>query len=155
MVLRDPYAGYRDYDDPFWVPDPAKHTQWTHWDFSLAEAYRVKENFTDPNSGQPRWLAEDPDVYWEVGYSTSHAGADLRKAQEEVQEKPGVEPYLRNPQKTGGQPFWTVEEWLEQREGDGLPMERGVPEGSRPPSPEELVAMRARRQQAAEGEPIE
>ena len=146
---------HRDYDDIWWQADPAKHTQWTDWDYALAEAYRTKENFTDPATGQPLWLAEDPEVYWELGHRKSHAAADLHKAQQEVGDEPGHTVFLKNPTKDGE--FWTIEDWLDYSdESDGQILERGAPEGARPPTPEELTEMREkRRRAAAEAEPIE
>jgi hypothetical protein len=114
----------------------------------------MRENFTDPSTGQPRWLAEDPDVYWEIGETVSHAAADLHKAQEEVADKPGWSVHLKNPKKTTGE-FWTIEEWLDNLESESRIMERGAPEGGGGPSPEDLIALAERRRKAAEGTSIE
>jgi hypothetical protein len=148
--MRDPYAAHRDYDDIYWLPDVNKHTQWTEWDYALAEAYTTRENFTDPHTGQPRWLAEDPDVYWDIGETVSHAAADLQRAQEEVHDRPGWDVFLKNPHKTTGE-FWTIDDWLEQLESDSRVMERGAPEGATGPSAEDLAALMERRRKVIEG----
>ena len=100
-------------------------------------------------------VAEDPEVYWELGHRKSHAAADLHKAQREVGDEPGHTVFLKNPTKDGE--FWTIEDWLDYSdESDAQILERGAPEGARPPTPEELTEMREkRRRAAAEAEPIE
>ncbi len=95
-------------------------------------------------SGQLRNLSEDPDVYWDVGYRVDYGAQELHHFREEHDDEPGVSFFLTNPQKKNGEPFWTLLKWLESMETD-QPIERGAPEGSRAPSPEELEAMRARR----------
>jgi hypothetical protein len=147
------------------MPDPLLHTQWTDWDYALAEAIAAIDMLTS-QSGQPRWLTEDPDVYWEVGVAVDYG---VRTLSEEIQSyKDGVPPelihYLKNPTKTTGE-FWTLEQWLAWREEheDSEPiLERGAPEGARPPTSEELDQLRRDREariaakyaEAAEGDPL-
>lgn len=149
-LLHDPYAGHRDWDDPFWIPDPVLHTQWTDWDFALAEAVTALDSLSS-QSGQPRWLAEDPDVYWDVITTVDYSIQQL--AEEQRQYKEGVPPeishYLHNPHKTTGE-FWTMEEWLDWREEnrDRAPiLDRNAPDGARPPTADELVAMQKAREE--------
>lgn len=148
VLLRDPYGGHRNYDDPFWLPDPVMDTQWTDWDYALAEAIAAIDMMTSP-TGQPRWITEDPDVYWEVGASVDFAIKTLHD--ETSKHKDGVPPelnyFVKNPSKTTGE-FWTLEEWLDWREEhENEPrLDRDAPEGARPPTPEELDQMRRDRE---------
>jgi len=130
--MHDPYAGHRDYDDIFWVPDPFKHTQWTDWDYALAEAVTVLDNLTDPATQQFAPLVEDPDVVWEVGHRVNYGYKDLHDASKEVEDEPWVTPYLKNPTKVGE--FWSIEEYLQNLENDSKPLERGAPEGAHAPT---------------------
>jgi hypothetical protein len=56
--------------------------------------------------------------------------------------------YPVSPTKNGS--FWTFEQWLEYQEKDNRVLERGQPEGARPPTPEELIEMRSRRMGSAD-----
>lgn len=148
-LLHDPYAGYRDYDDPWWTPDPLLHTQWTDWDYALAEAIVALDMLTS-QTGQPRWLTEDPDVYWEVGTQVDYGVKTL--VEEADKYKDGMPReltnYLKNPTKNGD--FWTLEEWLDWRERteDSAPLiDRGAPEGAHPPTAEEMAEMQRLRQE--------
>jgi hypothetical protein len=147
-LLHDPYAGHRDYDDPFWVGDPVRDTLWTDWDYALAEAISAIDQLTSP-TGQPRWLTEDPEVYWDIGSSVDYSVKTL--SDEAAKYKDGVPPevnhFVKNPHKAGE--FWTMEEWLEWRESleDGPPIDRDAPEGARPPLPEELAEMQRAREE--------
>lgn len=144
QIMRDPYAGHRDYDDPYWTPNE-RSTQWTDWDYALAEAGAMLETFTDPETGQPRWLVEDPDVAWNFGVRANYGYADLEREQESVKDEKGVTVYLKNPEKIGD--FWTVQEWLEHADDDDKPIERGAPTGAAPPSPADMMAMEAARKE--------
>ena len=149
MLLHDPYAGHRDYDDPFWTPDPILHTQWTSWDFALAEAMAAIDMLTS-ETGQPRWLTEDPDVYWEIGTSVDYSMVELHDRVDKYKDgvPAGVNHFVKNPHKNGE--FWTMEQWLEWRENqeDAEPrIDRAAPEGARPPTAEELVEMQRVREE--------
>ncbi len=148
-MLHDPYAGHRDYDDWLWVPDPARDTQWTSWDYALSEAVAALDSLTG-TSGQPRWLAEDPGVYWEVGESVDYATQTLHDATKEYKDGVPAELnlYVKKPSKPSGE-FWTLEEWLnwkEEHEYDTVRLERNAPEGAHAPTPEEFLEMQAARQ---------
>lgn len=146
-ILRDPYAMYRDHNDIFWRPDPVRHTQWTDWDFLLAEAVAIMDGgMIDDGTGQPRWLAEDPDVDWKVGTVVNFAEQDLAEAYEKLPEgSKGYHLYLHSPYKKGE--FWTAEEWLQNVENEEKQMERGAPSGGHAPSAAENQARRAAQQE--------
>jgi hypothetical protein len=141
-IMHDPYAGHRNYADPFWVPDPQRHTQWTDWDYALMEAVTVLDGLTDPISGQPSWLAEDPGVMWELGHRVNYAAKDLADAAKETESEPWVSAYLKNPSKAGD--FWTIDEYLQNLENDSKPMERGAPGGGHVPEPEDNIERKRR-----------
>lgn len=142
MILRDPYAGHRP-DDLWWRPDPVLHTQWTEWDFALLDAYSAIEMMRSSQSGQLRNLTEDPDVWWETDAVVDFAAKTVHEDRKDKPDEPGVLFYPTNPQKNGA--FWTFEEWLEYQERENRALERGQPDGARPPTPEELDEMRRRR----------
>ena len=148
--MHDAYAGYRDYSDPFWAPsvDPL----WIDWDYALAEAWKVRESFTDDATGQPRWLTDDPDVFWTVDEVVSHAAADLYKAQREIDDEPWRKVYLKDPKKRNDEPFWCIDEWLENLESDNRVIERGAPIGGHAPSAEDMAEMRKRRLEALQND---
>ena len=146
-LLRDPYAGHRDYEDFYWTPDPVRDTQWTDWDYALMEAVTAIDSLTNSQTGQYRWLSEDPDVYWEVGESVDYGVQQLVKETEKY--KDGVPQeltlYLKNPTKNGD--FWTVEDWLKHKEEESARLDRGAPEGARPPTSAERAARKKAQQE--------
>lgn len=148
MILRDPYAGHRS-DDPWWVPDPVRDTQWTEWDYALLEASSVISTLTSKASGQLRMLTEDPDVYWEVEAVVDFAAKTVAEDRKDKDDEPGVIFYPANPTKRGGEPFWTVEQWVAYQEKENRVLERGAVEGARPPTAEEMAAIRAKRAEIA------
>lgn len=99
-------------------------------------------------SGQLRNLTEDPDVYWETEAVVDFAAKTVLEDRKDKDEEPGVIFYPTNPTKTTG-PFWTFEQWIEYQEREDRAMDRGQPEGARPPTLEELQAMQERRRKAA------
>lgn len=150
MILRDPYAGHWS-EDPWWVPDPVRDTQWTDWDYALLEASATISMLTSKESGQLRMLTEDPDVYWEVEAVVDFAAKTVAEDRKDKDPEPGVTFYPVNPTKRNGEPFWTVEKWVEYQESENRIMERGAVEGARPPTAEEMAAIRERRTKAAGG----
>lgn len=84
MILRDKYAGYRDWDYPLWDVfcardvDPA---EWTDWDFTLASVAELISDFTNGHNGQLYWVDESEDVEWEVRHSYSGYDAALDREQ--------------------------------------------------------------------------
>jgi hypothetical protein len=143
--MHDPYAGYRDYDDIWWVPDPVLHTQWLDWDFALTEAITILDSLMDGQTQQPAWLVEDPDVMWEIGHRVNYALKDLHEAGKEVQDEPWVTPYLKNPSKLGE--FWSIEEYLQNVENDAKPLERGAPEGGHVPTADDNIERKRRQEE--------
>ncbi len=147
MILRDPYGGHR-HDDVWWQPDPVRDTQWTEWDYAILDAYTAIEMMRSGQSGQLRNLTEDPDVYWEVEALVDFAAKTVVEDRKDKEDEPGVQFYPAKPSKNG--PFWTFEQWLEYQASESRSMDRGMPDGARPPTPEELMAMQARRRARAE-----
>lgn len=141
-IMHDPYAGHRDYDNWMWVPDPVRDTQWTDWDYALAEAVSVIDSLTDKTTGQLSLYVEDPDVMWTVGHRVNYAQKDLQEAGKELEKEPWVTPYLKEPTKAGD--FWTLEEYFQNVENDQKPLERGAPGGADTPSAEDNVERKKR-----------
>jgi hypothetical protein len=147
MLMRDPYAGHRNYEDPWWVPDPVRDTAWTEVDYALVEAAQTIESFTSSTSGQLRWLAEDPDVYWDTGetvdYATQQVARDSEKYKDGVPHEVTI--FAKNPTKNGE--FWTLEEWFDFLDRDEARVDRGAPAGARPPTSADRAAMRKAREE--------
>jgi hypothetical protein len=150
--MHDPYAGHRNYEDPWWQPDPLRDTQWIEWDYALLEACETIKMLESPSSGQMRNLSEDPDVYWEIDYRVDYGAQELDRFHKDNEPEPGVNVYLTNPQKRNGEPFWTLTDWLDNIEKGSPQIDRNAPEGAQGPSPEDLLALQERRRKAASAE---
>lgn len=141
--MRDPYAEYRDWSDPFW--QPTEEPRYTYWDFALAEAWQAKKNFHDDTTGQPRWLTDDPDVDWKIGTSVNFAEQQLEEAYEKQDKNvKGVHLFLTDPYKNGE--FWGIEEWLDFLENEEKQLERNAPQGGHKPTAAENAKRRADRE---------
>lgn len=109
------------------------------------EAVTALDSLTS-ESGYPRWIAEDPDVYWDIGESIDYSIQTLHEETEKYKE--GVPPELRiftkNPHKTTGE-FWTLSEWLDWREKNEPKLDRSIPEGAHAPTAEEFQEMQRAR----------
>lgn len=84
MILHDKYAGYRDWDNPYWDVEKAPYVnpqEWTDWDFTLASVSQLIEDYTNKANGQLFWIDESPDVDWEVrsAFSGYDAAIDREK----------------------------------------------------------------------------
>lgn len=143
-ILHDPYALHRNATDPWWEPDPVRDTQWTHWDYALMEAVSVLDSLIDGNTGQPRWLVEDPEVDWKLGSTVNFGEQILAKANEKLKPDDGIRHYLHSPYKKGE--FWTIEEWLQNIEDEEKVMERGAPHGGHAPTAAENIARKKAQQ---------
>ena len=148
--MHDPYAGYRDYDDPFWIADPVRHTQWTEWDYILLEAHETIEMIQSADTQQLRTLSEDPDVQWDIAYRVDYGAQELERHNKDHETEPGVRFYLTNPRKPNGEPFWSVSDWLDDIEKGDPVIERGAPEGGHAPDPADLIALMERRRKVME-----
>lgn len=117
------------------------------------DAHAAIEMMRGP-SGQLRNLTEDPDVYWEVEAVVDFATRTVIEDRKDKEDEPGVTFYPANPTKTTGA-FWTFEQWIEYQQREDRVLDRGQPEGARPPTPEELREMQERRRriiaESAEG----
>lgn len=143
--MRDPYAGHRPFDAAWWVPDPIRDTQWTEVDYALVEAAELVETFTSKSSGQLRWLAEDPDVYWDTGEIVDYAAQAVSEHASNY--KDGVPHeitiYPKDPVKNGE--FWTIDEWLDHLDKDQARADRNAPVGGHAPTADEMEQREAAR----------
>lgn len=140
MILHDVYALHRNWWDWNWKPG-AGDTDWTTWDFVLADAYQVIEDYTDKQSGQ--WLPYDQsgDVYWDVKSHISGSLAAIEKEQERRKElKPGESLYAV-PVFGDEQNKPTLESWLKDVQEDANDARPTKAKDARPPTAEELAAM--------------
>lgn len=141
MLLHDVYALHRNWWDPQWKPGIGD-TDWTTWDYALADAYQIIEDYTDSESGQ--WLPYDQsgDVYWDVKSRISGSLAAIRKAEENRELQPGESLYAV-PVFRDDKDKPTLESWLKdvaEETNDARPAQA---KGARPPTPEELAALEA------------
>lgn len=141
MILRDPYALHRKWWDVEWTAEPGD-TEWTEWDYTLAEVYQVIEDFTDPESGQFMPYDQSGIVRWEVRSVYSGALEAIERARESRKElKPGEKLYAVPVFDTPDQKP-TLDDWIKDINSNKA--DRRPPEAydSRPPTPEELLALR-------------
>lgn len=144
-ILRDYYAGYRDYSDPFWKFNG--EPSWTDWDYALAEAWQARQNFYDESTGQPRWMTDDPDIDWKIGVSVNFAEQQLQEAYEKLgDDKKGYHLYLTDPYKKSGE-FWTIDEWIDNLEREEKQLERSAPVGGHKPTAHENAKRKAAQQE--------
>lgn len=119
IILRDKYAGYRDYDDVLWEVHNARYfnpAEWTEWDMALASVAQLIEDYTDRNSGQLYWIDASEKVQWEVRSTFSGYTAAVEAEQETHQFQPGESLYAVPVIDDDDPP--TFNEWLEQMEND-------------------------------------
>lgn len=147
MLLNDAYAGHRKWWRRDWVEDPALVSVWTEWDYILLRVVQYIEDYTNAN-GHLVWVDEDEDVWWDVDKSFSTYERDTHEFRENNDVKPW-EGLRAIPKWDDDKEAPSMEKWLKQME-DGPKAERERPQGSRPPTPEELAALEAR---AAEENP--
>lgn len=146
MILHDPYAGNRKWWSDWlyrerWVPDGSSK-DWTFWDFILADAFQVIEDFTDKESGQLIWYDQSGDVFWDVKKSTSGYLEAVEKAQgDDKDPKPGVRlyavPTFRDP---NDKP--TLSSWLKDVSEEKADRRPAHVRDARPPTRAELKALR-------------
>lgn len=142
MLLGDPYAGHRKWWRPEWKPKPSRDTQWTPWDYRLAYAVQIIDDFTDGESGQFIPWDQSDNVYWEVQkHQSGYLAAVEKHNNEDKKQEPGVRvgayPIFKE-----GAPRPTITSYLKEMEEDRV----GVPSSDEPvgmaPSFEQLQALR-------------
>lgn len=135
MVLRDPYAGHRD----FYTGEPdGAHDEWTSWDFALATAIQhIKDGTTE--EGHLIWEISDDRVFVEAIKEVNKARAMIDKitGAEGYKPEPGeywrttlITPHYEEEVRQGfaeGEFQWqTRREWIEEmiaeEEGDEGPL---------------------------------
>jgi len=143
MILNDPYAGHRKYWRRNWKPKVPRDTQWTDWDYRLAYAVQIIDDFTDNESGQFIPYDQSADVAWVVEEHRSGYLESIEKYTKGKELQPGI--------RVGAYPVFredvdrpTITSYLEDlEEGSiGLPSDYDQPKG-RPPTAEEMAALRA------------
>ncbi len=146
MLLNDAYAGHRKWWRKDWVPTPALASVWTEWDYILIRVSQYIEDYTNSN-GHLVWLDEDPDVWWDIDIASStyakdtHAYSDNHKVEE-------WETLRAVPRWDDDKETPSMEKWLRlMEEQSHEPADR--PQGSRPPTPEELAALMRRSEEKA------
>lgn len=134
MILHDPYVGHRKWWDAEWTPSPSDEA-WTEWDYVLADAYQVIQDFTDKESGQWMPFDQSGDVWWDVKSKFSGASAAIEKERENRKElKPGESLYAvpvfgnRKP---------TLVDWISDIQFDKADLRTAAARNSRPPTAEE------------------
>lgn len=86
MILRDKYAGYRDWDYPLWdslCAQDVDYKSWTDWDYTLASMAKLIDDYTNKHNGQLYWVDESADVDWEIRHSYSGYDAAIEREQKE------------------------------------------------------------------------
>jgi hypothetical protein len=146
MLLNDAYAGHRKWWRADWVPTPALASVWTEWDYILVRVSQYIEDYTNVN-GHLVWLDEDPDVWWDIDTATSTYAKDTHEYTENHEIKEW-ESLRAVPRWDDDKEAPSMEKWLRRmEEDDHEPSDR--PQGSRPPTPEELAALMRPREENA------
>jgi hypothetical protein len=141
MLLHDAYALHRKWWDPTWKPGPGD-TDWTTWDYILADAYQVIEDYTDPETGQYLPYDQSGDVYWDVKSKFSGSKEAMDKEMERRKDglKPGESlyavPVFVDPENKP-----TLETWFKDLAEDTADRRPEKMRNARPPTAEELAAM--------------
>lgn len=141
MILHDPYAMHRKWWDPEWTPGVGD-TEWTDWDFVLAEVYQIIEDYTDKNSGM--WLPFDAsgDIWWDVKSNFSGSMAAIEREQKSRGElKPGESLYAV-PVFDESKPRPTLETWIRDISEDKSDMRPSEHRDARPPTAAERALLK-------------
>jgi hypothetical protein len=120
-ILRDRYAGYRDWDDVLWENERAPYVdsdKWTSWDYVLASVAQLIEDYTDKNNGQLFWVDASDKVDWEVRSTFSGYDAAIKAEEETHDFQPGETLYAVPVINEDDPP--TFQEWLEKLDSDTL-----------------------------------
>lgn len=128
--------------DKWWETHPEPPVEhWTDWDYALLYAFQMMEDLTDPQSGQFMPYDQSDKVWWEPVRTTSGYLRAVETETEKSKTKPGerisAKPVFMEPTNPP-----TIESWLKEMEdGPSAPPEFM---DARPPTPEELAALRAK-----------
>lgn len=137
MILHDAYAMHRKWWKFDWVPGIGDES-WTEWDFILADAYQVIDDFTDKSTGQYIPYDQSGEVHWDVKSQFSGSQAAIERAQTERELAAGetlyAVPTFDNPESKPTLSSWAKD--MDEEKADGRPPEM---RNSRPPTPEELA----------------
>lgn len=112
MILRDKYAGYRNYEDDNWEINesrPYMSSEWTDWDFALASVGQLIEDYTNKDNGQLYWIDSSDKVEWQV--RSSYSGYDAAMDGESESLEPGESRYAVPVYDEDDPP--TLTEWIE------------------------------------------
>jgi hypothetical protein len=106
------------------------------------DAYQLIEDFTDSESGQFMPYDQSGDVHWETKRQTSGYLEAVEKATKEKKTAPGERIYAV-PIFDESKPLPTIDSWLKDLEEE-RPRVPSEARDSRPPTAEELAALRAK-----------
>ena len=139
MLLHDPYAMHRKWWQWDWKPGVGD-TDWTEWDYILADVNQLIEDFTDKQSGQ--WLPYDTSgaVHWDIESKFSGAEEALQKWQDKHEAKPG-ETFYAVPVFDDPDNKPTLKSMMEESEAGEMDRRPAQAKGGRPPTAEELKRM--------------
>lgn len=146
MIFHDPYAMHRAWWHEWvwgeeWKPDDTSR-DWVEWDFILADVYQAICDITDSETGQLMHFDQSPNVYWDIKLRHSGSQEALDKYRKANPDLPaGASPYavpvFRDPENKP-----TVEQWLKDLEEGKADLRPEEHRDARPPTPEELAAIR-------------
>jgi hypothetical protein len=115
MILRDKYAGYREYLSSTWVYEEAhlaNTREYTDWDMTLASVAQIIEDYTNKQNGQIYFFDESDRVQWEV--RSSFSGYDAALENDDKTLEPGESRYAIPIIDEDNPP--TIWEWLDSLE---------------------------------------
>lgn len=123
MILRDKYAGYRDWDYPMWDFECVQGidaSEWTPWDYVLASVAQLVDDYTNKHNGQLYWIDESEDVEWDIRHSYSGYDAALEREQKSRGELDPGESLYAVPIINENKPPQLMD-WLKSLEEDRMP----------------------------------
>lgn len=147
MLFHDQYAMHRKWWNEWlwgepWVPD-AMSKDWTDWDYILSDVYQIITDFTDPESGQIMWFDQSAEVYWDVKRKSSGYMEAVENARKGDKELPAGVTLYAVPEFMNPDNKPTMASWLKDLEEDKADRRPSEHRNARPPTPEELAAIRA------------
>lgn len=139
MILHDPYALHRKWWDADWSPGIGDES-WTTWDYVLADAFQVIQDYTDTETGQYMPYDQSGEVFWDVKSKFSGSAAAIERERDKRELKPGESlypvPVFSKPDEKPTLASWAID--MEAGKADLRPP---TVQDARPPTGDEMAAL--------------
>lgn len=112
--MADDWYGHRD---PITGDATGDKDEYLDWDYLLLTAYQTLEDFTDPDSGIPQWVLDDPAlrVSAERYIHPWHEAVEAKTAGKNYKALPGerFRPVIDSARADGS--LWDFSKWIEEK----------------------------------------